>query len=250
MATAIAQLAGAFGTMGIVRANLESPERGIIFHGGVPVVWMSNADFARRFVWWQRGRALGEQEELRRGPSMGGTLNMYTRGDPLTGHWMRPESPAPWWCRANDPREVALLLEQDFEQWDDMRYDYAVGWPWPAFRYEEDRVATFDGTRLSSVGRPRLGHALEPRMFTAGGVATAFDKNFLTWNPIWPGLIASTSFWGLASFLLSVGLSGWRRRRRLARGRCPSCGYDKRGLDANAACPECGASGPTGQSLP
>ena len=36
-----------------------------------------------------------------------------------------------------------------------------------------------------------------------------------------------------------------RRRRRLARGRCPDCGYDLRG--APGACPECGAASPFGR---
>jgi hypothetical protein len=45
-----------------------------------------------------------------------------------------------------------------------------------------------------------------------------------------------------AGVLLGVveGCAFARRRVRSARGRCPSCGYDRRGLAADAACPECG----------
>jgi hypothetical protein len=32
-----------------------------------------------------------------------------------------------------------------------------------------------------------------------------------------------------------------RKRARARRGLCASCGYDRRGLGADAACPECGA---------
>lgn len=87
----------------------------------------------------------------------------------------------------------------------------------------------------------------------------------------WPArLIAPTSLWprlgfgygrtsdGLSSIifpywllviLVSIPLvhdavRGLRRRRRLARGRCPNCGYDLRG--APGACPEC-ATSPAGK---
>ncbi len=47
-----------------------------------------------------------------------------------------------------------------------------------------------------------------------------------------------------AGVLLGVveGLASARRRVRRARGRCPSCNYDRRGLAADAACPECGGA--------
>lgn len=35
----------------------------------------------------------------------------------------------------------------------------------------------------------------------------------------------------------------WRSDRRRARGGCSKCGYSREGLDAGAACPECGATG-------
>jgi hypothetical protein len=39
---------------------------------------------------------------------------------------------------------------------------------------------------------------------------------------------------------LVEGFAFARRRVRRAKGRCPSCGYDRGGLAKNAACPECG----------
>ena len=52
---------------------------------------------------------------------------------------------------------------------------------------------------------------------------------------------ASFSLWGgLQYYLVAVGLAiFYRRRRRLASGECPKCGYDLRG-DLEDGCPECG----------
>src|SRR5262245_18640253 len=54
--------------------------------------------------------------------------------------------------------------------------------------------------------------------------------------PLWPLLVAT--------FLTAA--TAWRwdvlARRRALAGKCPTCGYDCRGLPARAACPECGSS--------
>jgi len=238
IATTIAQLAGVYGTMGVVRANMERPERGIINHNGVPVAWMSCSDWGRRFVWWRRGLGLGEREHMRYGRTFGGNNGMYSHGSRLQGYLMFPQAPGPWWSRVNDPREVELVRQQDVGQWDDMRYDYAVGWPWPSYRYDEDRVPNFDGT--DSIGVPRHGLHLASRTFNAAPNRPAFDISFLTWNPIWPGLIGSTAFWGVASFLFWSGLVSITRRWRVSRHQCTNCRYDLRGLPDGAPCPECG----------
>jgi hypothetical protein len=45
---------------------------------------------------------------------------------------------------------------------------------------------------------------------------------------------------------------GWRYRAAIRRGRCPNCGYDRKGdrADASARCPECGWSAPSPGSSP
>ena len=57
-------------------------------------------------------------------------------------------------------------------------------------------------------------------------------------RPVLPGLIVDTLLWGLASGL------AWTCGFALVRPRgpwmCPSCGYYRRGLAADAKCPECG----------
>jgi hypothetical protein len=47
-----------------------------------------------------------------------------------------------------------------------------------------------------------------------------------------------------AGVLLGVveGFAFARRRARVRKGRCPSCGYDRAGVAGVAACPECGAA--------
>jgi hypothetical protein len=64
-----------------------------------------------------------------------------------------------------------------------------------------------------------------------------YDPKFYTrvWVPMW----------FIATIALTVSGSAWRFKRRLARriasGCCRGCGYDRRGLHADGACPECGA---------
>jgi hypothetical protein len=57
------------------------------------------------------------------------------------------------------------------------------------------------------------------------------------------GFALNTLFY--AAVLLGVveGVAFARRRVRRAKGRCPSCGYDRAGLAEGSACPECGGGG-------
>ncbi|MFI4915896.1 MAG: hypothetical protein ACIAS6_05235 [Phycisphaerales bacterium JB060] len=67
------------------------------------------------------------------------------------------------------------------------------------------------------------------------------DRFALPLLPLWPGFLINTLFYALLLF------SAWRlpgvlrRVVRRRRGRCVGCGYDRGGLDPDAACPECGA---------
>lgn len=62
----------------------------------------------------------------------------------------------------------------------------------------------------------------------------------LPYLPIWPGLIANTAFWGGAWWCVLFVPGMVRRRNRVRRGRCPSCGYDLSAGQAGGVCPECG----------
>ena len=55
------------------------------------------------------------------------------------------------------------------------------------------------------------------------------------------GFTISTLFWTAVWAVLLLGPVTMRRAWRRSRGRCVSCGYERRGLTDQAACPECGA---------
>ncbi|MFN5945624.1 MAG: hypothetical protein ACK5ZG_10945 [Phycisphaerae bacterium] len=66
-------------------------------------------------------------------------------------------------------------------------------------------------------------------------------------RPVWRGMVVNTALYAVLAYGMFVGTrTGWRRfgpqrRRRIARGCCPACGYERRGIAASAMCPECGA---------
>ena len=64
------------------------------------------------------------------------------------------------------------------------------------------------------------------------------------WRPVLPGYALNSVFFGASAYLAAAAVSmeyrTVRRWRRLARGRCDTCGYDRSGIDPAAKCPECG----------
>jgi hypothetical protein len=71
--------------------------------------------------------------------------------------------------------------------------------------------------------------------FESRSANTLGVKYWLVIVPLWPAFL-----------ITAAGAAGlWRLDRWAAaanKGRCPSCGYDLRGLASGAACPECGAA--------
>lgn len=105
------------------------------------------------------------------------------------------------------------------------------GWPFPAWRgtVRHDRLGgaarysyCFPGTRTNHPG--------------AWDVLVVFP-----YRPVFPGVLYNTAIFGTGLFALYWVIRHYSRRyRRWGRrclGRCPSCGYDTRGL---STCPECG----------
>lgn len=65
-----------------------------------------------------------------------------------------------------------------------------------------------------------------------------------TREPGWQSWSLDTPMWVPAAGLLLIGIAAWipdvRAVLRRRRGRCPGCGYDRKGLDSAQPCPECG----------
>lgn len=59
-------------------------------------------------------------------------------------------------------------------------------------------------------------------------------------RPYWSGLLADTLLWGGLLYLIRGSFQTLRARRRVRRGCCPACGYDRSGLDSHTPCSECG----------
>lgn len=99
----------------------------------------------------------------------------------------------------------------------------AVGWPFLSVKmiFVDVRGASAKGSR----GLIRIGKWI-----------------FLPVLPIWGGLLINAIFYSPVPFALHWTWRAWVRHLRTSNGRCPSCGYDRRGLTSpTAACPECGA---------
>jgi len=118
-----------------------------------------------------------------------------------------------------------------------------VGFPRPALR-----VASFQ-TSLSANASDRVA---SPIVSWRHGLQLAdappdnkyiLDRFALPLLPLWPGFLINTFLYALLLFLAWRLPGVLRRTLRRRRGRCAQCGYDRGGLDARAACPECGVGG-------
>jgi hypothetical protein len=113
--------------------------------------------------------------------------------------------------------------------------EYRAGWPVTALK-----GCTYHGVGVTGDGwfalwRIELGSS---------------GKIFLPLSPIWPSfgvnmVLYAALVWGL--YRLPPAIRGRSRRRA---GRCMRCGYDRAGLAAEAACPECGEAKYVNQVIP
>ena len=91
------------------------------------------------------------------------------------------------------------------------------------------------GERRFDGDTPTFVAALGPESFPMLQAAT---RRPLPMRPRVVALLVNAAVFGLASWLLAMVPAMVRGRWREARGRCPSCGYDRRGLGVR--CSECG----------
>ncbi len=59
--------------------------------------------------------------------------------------------------------------------------------------------------------------------------------------PLWPGFAINTGYYAPLLLIAWRSPGVIRRALRRRRGRCTACGYDRRGLAADGACPERGS---------
>ena len=62
-------------------------------------------------------------------------------------------------------------------------------------------------------------------------------------RPLWLGFAGDVGFYGILLAAVVRGSAALRSWRRARSGQCGYCGYDRRGLALEAACPECGRPG-------
>lgn len=145
--------------------------------------------------------------------------------------------------------DAAGTLAEPMDWWPDTvpsvtrwgAYRFRVGAPFPAFEFHQHGWQTADGTNHnSSEGAvefarfPLLGYLVVP------------------FRPVWPGFLLNWLAWTALVWLVyrlvsdRVGLhSAKRRRKRIERDACISCGYALAGLHQ---CPECGSITPPASS--
>ncbi len=122
------------------------------------------------------------------------------------------------------------------------RIDVAYGWPCLSFRggYTE----TFGGPATAGIV-----HDVEPHLdemvidvVRNGKAVQITDPRPTPLIPVWPGVVVNSVLFGAAWYGLLLIPASLRRGRRRRRGACVECGYDRRGIAPEAACPECGTS--------
>ena len=141
------------------------------------------------------------------------------------------EQRAPWWFP---------------ERWTRRRHDVAdelivaSGWPFPCLAVA---FPARGGPVYFAIDDPAWGIALPP---DPAPISSDHEPRGL---PLWPialplavDVLLHASAIGTI-VLLAGATPRWLRSRR---GRCPACGYDRRGDDASV-CPECGQEPPAGR---
>jgi len=118
------------------------------------------------------------------------------------------------------------------------RTEIAVGWPWLSFH---GGIFNADLPLRRDDFGPPLPDLAQTSSNSLGWPTT--EPRTLPLTPLFPGLLAnSAAFAGGWPPLVALpaALRRWRRRQR---GACTACGYDRRGIGADAVCPECGGVG-------
>lgn len=117
--------------------------------------------------------------------------------------------------------------------------DWRTGWPLATLRgrltpetlgASHERVQCREGMLRFRYGVSRVWAT--PRLWVSGHLFPLI--------PVWPGVAVNTlvyaGVWGVV-LIAVLRLRAWRRKKQ---SRCGRCGYELRGLEEGAVCPECG----------
>lgn len=126
--------------------------------------------------------------------------------------------------RRNDPTVVACFMTVE-----------SYGLPWRSMRTMRLLIQQGRTFLLTENDQSILECGLlVPEWLNRRRVAT----NRIAFEPIWPGFLLNSVFYGVLTVALILGFVGLRARRRCRCGRCVYCNYNVAGLDL---CPECGS---------
>lgn len=144
----------------------------------------------------------------------------------------RAERASPWWGLTEAMVDDHIVIDRGGGSTEHRlrgNIVWTAGWPLRALAAFETRAVPSQlrwGARVEGLTSSMPGLAPRP----------------LPLLPLWTGLLGNAAFYA-AALVLGIALY-----RRLARGRpawcCRACGYDRSGLPAPAACPECGSPAP------
>lgn len=176
-------------------------------------------------------------------PLVGGVLSLVVAAA-LTRVPLQAESPSAnydhvigetWFCQDRLGRSDCFIMPASY-----LRDGSAVqGGRKPVWAV---RPVAGESVWTTAVGVPlrslRTHDGLVERYFT--GVQSSTPSLGL-YRPWWPGLIGNGAIFAATFGIGRFALIAMARTHRRHRGRCESCGYDRRGLAVAAVCPECGS---------
>ena len=165
------------------------------------------------------------------------------------------EGPSPWWAIAAEQPVPPTGWRPAVGTGIHAVIDVAFGWPLPCASYREHQVsrvpaaAEIAALGLRSDGTQYVQQTLILGSHRFAGFLTHFGVSDGYWptNILWRGLAANTAAIGAMLALPHLGLIGFRlfrSRSRRRSGKCPWCGYARRGLASDQRCPECGGVEP------
>jgi hypothetical protein len=187
-------------------------------------------------VYWSAGNSLGETWIDWTTEQIDTDTIILVRGT-----WTYvPRDALPRWARAR--REPKWSLDDRFAHC----REQAFGWPFRCAHRQESWAQRqirnpFGWDMVEETAWYKVEHGTPLGFFPK--IDARHTDRVLPTHILWPGMLANTLVWSaivMTPWVMWRGFVLVRSRRRIARGRCGQCGYDRRGMDAGSACPECG----------